>query len=60
MPPMILWALGVVGVAVVGRWLVRESRRVNDELHPADPAAAERRAAQNLKRDPDTGVYRPS
>jgi hypothetical protein len=62
MPPVILWALGAVGAAVVGRWLLRESRRINDELHPAGgPVPAdERSAAQNLKRDPKTGVYRPN
>jgi hypothetical protein len=33
MPPLILWALGVAGAAIAGRWLYKESRRVNAELH---------------------------
>lgn len=61
MPPLILWALGAVGAAIAGRWLYREARRVNAELHPAAPATPvdEREAVRKLERDPQTGVYRP-
>jgi hypothetical protein len=61
MPPVILWALGAVGAAVVGRWIAKESRRINAELHPAEPATPvdERATARKLERDPQTGVYRP-
>ena len=61
MPPLILWALGAVGAAIVGRWLYRETQRVNAELHPEEkPAPADERAsARKLERDPQTGVYRP-
>jgi hypothetical protein len=58
MPPLILWALGVAGAAFVGRWLFRESQRINAELHP-EPPGAERDPARPLERDPKTGVYRP-
>ena len=57
MPPLILWALGAVGAAVAGRWLYRESQRVNAELHPEQPV--EEVPAHKLERDPATGVYRP-
>ena len=57
MPPLILWALGAVGAAVAGRWLYRESQRVNAELHPEQPV--EELPAHKLERDPATGVYRP-
>jgi hypothetical protein len=57
MPPLILWALGAVGAAVAGRWLYRESRRINAELHPEQPA--EELPARTLERDPATGVYKP-
>ena len=60
MPPVILWALGAIGATVIGRWLVKESRRINAELHPDEPAPVdERGSAHKLERDPQTGVYRP-
>jgi hypothetical protein len=61
MPPLILWALGAVGAAVVGRWLYKEAGRVNAELHPAERPMAtdERESALKLERDPLTGIYRP-
>jgi len=57
MPPVILWALGAVGAAVIGRFVMKEANRVNAELHP-EPVAAEG-DVQRLERDPKTGVYRP-
>ena len=36
MPPVVLLILGGVGIVVAGRWLIRESRRINAELHPAE------------------------
>ncbi len=61
MPPVIIWMLGALGAAIVGRLLYRESRRVNTELHPerAPAPVDERAAAHKLVRDPQTGVYRP-
>jgi hypothetical protein len=58
MPPLIVWALGVVGAAALGRLIVREARRINAELHPAAPARAEEEPV-TLERDQATGVYRP-
>jgi hypothetical protein len=57
MPPVILWAIGVVGAALVGRVLYREAQRVNAVLHPAQPS--EEPPVRTLERDPETGVYRP-
>jgi hypothetical protein len=59
MPPLILWVLGVAGAALAGRWLYRESRRVNAELHPEQKPLDERQAVPKLERDPRTGIYRP-
>jgi len=60
MPPLILWVLGVAGAALAGRWLYRESQRVNAELHPAEPPKVDDPDAMpKLERDPKTGVYRP-
>jgi hypothetical protein len=61
MPPVILWLLGAAGVAVAAKWLLKESRRINDELD-AVRAQSGREATtprSSLKRDPETGVYRP-
>ena len=59
MPPLILWALGVAGAAIVGRVLYRESQRINAELHPEPEPTNEHQSARKLERDPKTGVYRP-
>ena len=59
MPPLIVWALGVVGAVALARLIVREARRINAELHPAAPASGDQDAAVTLERDPATGVYRP-
>jgi hypothetical protein len=61
MPPVILWVLGVAGVAVVAKWLAQESRRINDELDALKAQSAREPASShaNLKRDPETGIYRP-
>jgi hypothetical protein len=58
MPPLILWALGVVGAVALARLIAREVRRINAELHPAAPAPADGDPVI-LERDPKTGVYRP-
>ena len=58
MPPLIVWALGVVGAVALARLIVREARRINAELHPAAPAPGDREPV-TLERDPATGVYRP-
>ena len=57
MPPLILWAVGLVGAAVAGRFLYRESQRINGELYPE--AQPEETPPQGLQRDPKSGVYRP-
>jgi hypothetical protein len=60
MPPVILWALVAVGAAVAGRFLMKEQRRVNAELHPdAAGPVDEPASVRKLERDPATGVYRP-
>jgi hypothetical protein len=61
MPPVILWALGALGAAAAGRWVFKESRRINDELHADDQPVSvdERDTVAKLERDPETGIYRP-
>ena len=58
MPPLIVWALGVVGAVALARLIVREARRINAELHPTAPASGDHDAV-TLERDPAPGVYRP-
>ena len=60
-PPLIGWALGALGATVVAKVLVRQWRRVNAELHPGEPIAEApaRETIPTLRRDPQSGVYRP-
>jgi hypothetical protein len=60
MPPIVVLVLGAVGAIAAAKWIVREARRINAELHPepevldiAEPDLG------NLRRDPTTGVYHP-
>ena len=63
MPPVIIFALGIVGAAALVRWCSKEARRVNAELDNVRARAAvepvDRNALPTLKRDPKTGEYRP-
>jgi hypothetical protein len=63
MPPVLALAFGLIGGAVLLRWCIKEVRRVNTELdtvrgNPADPV--DRETLPTLKRDPQSGEYRPS
>jgi hypothetical protein len=64
MPPVVIFALGIVGAAALLRWCSKEARRVNAELDNVRARAAvepvDRNALPTLKRDPKTGEYRPS
>jgi len=60
--PLLKWALVAAGTGMVVHWVVKEARRINDELEQAKRAKvrivdAEQRAT--LRRDPMTGEYRP-
>lgn len=63
MPPVFALALGLMGAAALVRWCVREAHRVNAELDDVRGAAAtepvDRASLPKLKRDPETGEYRP-
>jgi hypothetical protein len=62
-PPLAIWALGALGVTALARVLVREHRRINEELDAARNTVLTEKAegARNptLRRDPRTGIYRP-
>ncbi len=63
MPPVIVFALGIVGAAALVRWCTKEVQRVNSELDEVRARAAveplDRNALPQLKADPKTGEYRP-
>jgi hypothetical protein len=63
MPPVFLLALGLMGTAALVRWCVREVQRVNADLDDVRATSAvepvDRGALPTLKRDPDSGEYRP-
>jgi hypothetical protein len=62
MPPLIAFAGALGGLAVV-RWAYRAALRVNKELEEARRArvaeAARAGDIPTLRRDPNTGAYRP-
>ena len=63
MPPLIVFALGVVGATVLVRWCAKEAHRVNNELDEMRAKASveplDRSSLPKLKPDPKTGEYRP-
>lgn len=62
MPPLIALA-GALGSLAVVRWAWRTAKRVNRELEEARLARVSETASSNeiptLRRDPNTGAYRP-
>ncbi len=59
-PPLVKWTLGALGAAAIVHWVVREVRRVNEELDQAKAVRiADREVRKTLRLDPRTGEYRP-
>ena len=63
MQPALLLVIGAIGAVIAARLIVREWQRVNDELERSRAKPAPVRSARDrttdLRRDPQTGVYRP-
>jgi hypothetical protein len=59
LPPVIAWTLAAVGAAAFAKVLAREWRRVNAELDDQVGAASVPEPVATLRRDPQSGVYRP-
>jgi ribosome-associated protein YbcJ (S4-like RNA binding protein) len=58
--PLVKWSLVALGGAMAVHWVVKEVRRVNEELDNAKRVkvrVSERRLT--LRRDPVTGEFRP-
>ena len=62
MPPLVAFAGTLGGLAVV-RWAYRTAMRINHELEQARLVRADEAARSQgiptLRRDPNTGAYRP-
>jgi hypothetical protein len=60
--PLIKYAAGALGAAAIVHWVVREVRRLNEELERGKPEPAmdhvRRAALPTLRRDPRTGQWR--
>jgi hypothetical protein len=63
MPAALALALGMMGAAALVRWCVKEVHRVNTKLDrvrgKVSVEPVDRAALPTLKRDPQTGEYRP-
>ena len=61
-PPLIKIALGSLGAAAIVHWVVREARRINEELDRTKAATVaepiRREALPTLRRDPRTDEWR--
>jgi len=56
------WSLAALGGAMVVHWVVKEARRINEELDNAKRVRVPVTDQENrptLRRDPRTGEYRP-
>ena len=66
MPPLLLsplvkWSLAALGGAIVVHWVVKEARRINEELDAAKRVKVRISDLENrptLRLDPRTGEYR--
>ena len=61
MPPVIIIVVGAIGAVAVTRWVKREARRINAQLHPERYEAVDRSAEKPagwLRRDA-SGIFRP-
>jgi hypothetical protein len=59
--PLLKWSLAALGGAMVVHWVVKEARRINEELDRAKRATVNIPDMENrptLRRDPRTGEYR--
>ncbi len=60
--PLVKWSFVALGGAMVVHWVVKEARRINEELDNAKRVRVQIADQENrptLRRDPRTGEYRP-
>jgi hypothetical protein len=58
--PLVKWSLVAAGGAMFVHWVVKETRRINEELERAKRAGriSDQETMPKLRRDPTTGEYR--
>jgi hypothetical protein len=58
--PIVKWAVIAAGGTMIVHWVVKETRRINEELERARRAAriSDGEKRPTLRRDPSTGEYR--
>jgi regulator of protease activity HflC (stomatin/prohibitin superfamily) len=57
--PLMKWTLAAAGGAMVVHWVVKEVRRINEELEQAKRVRiADNERGRKLRRDPTTGEFR--
>ncbi len=58
--PLVKWSLAALGGTMVVHWVVKEVRRVNEELEAqrARVRIRDQERRPTLRRDPTTGEYR--
>lgn len=59
--PLVKWSLVALGGGMVVHWVVKEARRINEELDAAKRVRvpiSDRGNRPTLRRDPATGEYR--
>lgn len=60
MPPFILIGAGILGAVALVRFFAKEGQRVNRELNKARQSKFDDQSGiPTLRRDPETGAYRP-
>jgi hypothetical protein len=60
--PLVKWSLAALGGAMVVHWVVKEARRINEELDNAKRVkvrVTDQERRPTLRLDPRTGEYRP-
>ena len=60
--PLVKWSLAALGGAMVVHWVVKEARRINEELDSARRVkvrVTDQERRPTLRRDARTGEYRP-
>ncbi len=60
--PLVKWSFAALGGAMIVHWVVKEARRINEEIDNARRVKVRITDAEirpTLRRDPMTGEYRP-
>lgn len=59
MPPIVIWAAGLLGALGLAKLVASAARKANEELEGIRRERAIERPVETLERDTVTGEYRP-